>query len=49
MKAEQLLSFHGEYLFGPLLIKPNIFGDERGFFYESWNQSSWDQLLAKDN
>ena len=22
---------------GPLIIEPKVFGDERGFFMESWN------------
>lgn len=24
---------------GPLIIEPRVFGDERGFFMESWNQA----------
>lgn len=27
-----------------LLIEPNVFGDERGFFYESWNQRALKEL-----
>ena len=23
---------------GPLLLRPNVMSDNRGFFYESWNQ-----------
>lgn len=30
---------------GPLLLTPQLFGDPRGFFYESWNARSWHQLL----
>lgn len=26
---------------GPLIIEPKVFGDERGFFMESWNQSAF--------
>jgi len=26
---------------GPLLLTPRVFGDDRGFFFESWNQSYW--------
>ena len=29
-------------LLGVKLIEPKIFGDERGFFMESWNQSTFD-------
>ena len=24
---------------GVLIIEPKIFGDDRGFFFESWNQA----------
>lgn len=27
-----------------LLIEPKVFGDERGFFYESWNQRQFEKL-----
>ena len=26
---------------GPLIIEPKVFGDERGFFLESWNQATF--------
>jgi dTDP-4-dehydrorhamnose 3,5-epimerase len=26
---------------GPLIIEPRVFGDDRGFFYESWNADSF--------
>ena len=26
---------------GCKIIEPRVFGDERGFFYESWNKSRW--------
>lgn len=38
-----------------LLIEPNVFGDERGFFYESFNQQRWkektglDTIFVQDN
>ena len=31
---------------GPLLLTPRVFGDARGFFFESWNERQWNQLLA---
>ena len=31
---------------GPLLIKPNVFGDDRGWFFESWNQIAFDQAVG---
>ena len=27
-----------------LIIEPKVFGDDRGFFYESWNQRSFENL-----
>ena len=37
-----------------LLIEPRVFGDERGFFYESWNQRAFadaglDAVFVQDN
>ncbi len=31
---------------GPLLITPDVFVDDRGFFFESWNERSWSDLLS---
>ena len=38
MPTETLCTTNGEPLSGPLLVTPQVFGDERGFFYESWNE-----------
>ena len=38
MPAETLSTISGQTVCGPLLITPKVFGDERGFFYESWNE-----------
>lgn len=38
-----------------LLIEPRVFGDQRGFFYESFNQKQWrestglDRVFVQDN
>lgn len=32
---------------GILLIRPRVFGDERGFFLESWNQRAFDEALGR--
>lgn len=39
---------------GPIIIEPKMFGDERGFFLESWNQAAFaeaglDQAFVQDN
>ena len=38
MTAEALHTATGQRLRGPLLITPRVFADDRGFFYESWNE-----------
>ncbi len=30
---------------GPLLLKPRVFGDDRGMFFESWNQRAFAEAL----
>ena len=29
-----------------LIIEPKVFGDERGFFYESFNQKNWEETTG---
>lgn len=29
-----------------LIVEPKVFGDDRGFFYESFNQKSWEDLTG---
>ena len=38
MPAETLCTAAGKPLSGPLLITPQVYSDDRGFFYESWNE-----------
>ena len=45
MPAETLCTAAGQPLSGPLLITPQVFGDDRGFFYESWNERRFRQEL----
>ncbi|KZR70240.1 dTDP-4-dehydrorhamnose 3,5-epimerase [Prochlorococcus marinus str. MIT 1313] len=46
MQAEVLKTTNGIELNGPLLLSPQVHGDERGFFFESWNQRRWEDVLA---
>lgn len=39
----------GEEIKDLLSINPNVFGDDRGFFFESWNQKSWEDILKINN
>ena len=48
MQVEQLSTASGAVIEGPLLITPQIFGDDRGFFFESWNQQSFAAALEAD-
>ena len=32
---------------GPLIIKPKIFFDNRGYFFESWNHSEFNKMIAR--
>ena len=48
MQADRLATAAGVQLSGPLLITPRVFGDARGFFYESWNQRSFNAVLEAD-
>ena len=36
----------GNLIKGPLLLSPKIFNDERGYFYESWNQQNFDGIVG---
>jgi len=36
-----------EDLGGVMVIEPKVFGDDRGYFYESWNQRAFDALVGR--
>ena len=38
----------GNIFDGPLLISPRIFSDSRGYFYETWNKSIFDEVVKND-
>jgi dTDP-4-dehydrorhamnose 3,5-epimerase len=46
MQVDQLRTATGQVVEGPLLISPRVFGDERGFFFESWNQHRFDDAVG---
>ena len=33
---------------GVLIVEPRVFGDERGFFFESFNERTWRELTGLD-
>lgn len=47
MQVERLQSAQGLSIEGPLLITPRTFGDERGWFFESWNQNNFDEAVGE--
>ena len=54
MQVEVLTTAAGVPVQGPLLLTPRVFGDERGFFFESWNQQAFnaaagDTAFLQDN
>jgi dTDP-4-dehydrorhamnose 3,5-epimerase len=48
MQVERLPGPDGQPVDGPLLITPQLFGDARGFFYESWNQRRFDGVVGAE-
>ncbi len=47
MRVDQLMGLNGKELDGPLLITPQVFGDDRGFFFESWNEQRFRDALLE--
>ena len=46
MKVERLQSAKGITIDGPLLITPRAFGDDRGWFFESWNLNNFNEAAG---
>ena len=49
IKFNKAYATSGEEIKNLLSIHPNIFGDDRGFFFESWNQKDWEDILKANN
>ena len=47
MQAEPIVSAQGQCLSGPLLLTHQRFGDDRGWFFESWNQRRFDAMVGE--
>ena len=47
MEVKKILSNRGNFIDGPLLLKPNIFNDKRGYFFESFNQKIFETQIGK--
>ena len=48
MCIKSLSSNKGNILDGVFIIKPRIFEDNRGFFYESWNQVLFNKIVGEE-
>ena len=48
MYIKSLSSNKGNILDGVFIIKPRIFEDNRGFFYESWNQVLFNKIVGEE-
>lgn len=48
MQVKQLKSPQGQTIHGPLLITPRAFGDDRGWFFESWNQKGFNEATGQE-
>ena len=48
-KIKPLKSQHGNLINGPLEIIPNVYEDDRGFFYESWNLKTFKEVFKNEN
>ena len=47
MEYLNVSSNKGNLIDGPLIIKPKIFFDNRGYFFESWNHSEFNKIISR--
>ena len=48
MKVEKIKSSKDLFIDGPIILIPDKFSDERGFFYESWNKEIFNRTIKRD-
>ena len=48
MEYLDVSSNKGNLIKGPLILKPKIFRDHRGYFLESWNQSEFNNIISRE-
>ena len=46
MKINKLINNKNQIMQGPLEIIPRVFNDERGYFYETWNQRDFQKNVS---
>ena len=47
MNSQFIKSNKGNYIRDLYLTTPDIFKDERGYFYESWNRKKFQEMIGK--
>ena len=47
MEYLKVSSNKGNLIAGPLIVKPKIFFDDRGYFFESWNHSEFNKIISR--
>lgn len=48
MEYIKLKDCNGNFIKGPLVIKPDLHHDERGYFFESWNSKAFNKLIGEE-
>ena len=48
MEYFNINSNKGNLIKGPLLFKPRILFDDRGYFFESWNHSEFNKVISRE-
>ncbi len=48
MKVKKLRNKENQIINGPLEIKPQIFNDDRGYFYETWNAKDFEAKIDSE-
>ena len=48
MEYFKINSNNGKFIKGPLIIKPKIFLDNRGYFFESWNHLEFNKIISRE-
>ena len=48
MKVNKLRNKENQIINGPLEIKPKIFNDDRGYFYETWNSKDFEAKIDSE-
>tara|TARA_B100000965_G_C19285174_1_gene623341 strand:- start:26 stop:613 length:588 start_codon:yes stop_codon:yes gene_type:complete len=47
MNYKSLISNKEVSFIGPLIISPNIYKDDRGYFFESWNKNAFNEAVGE--